>query len=92
MMPIIKQHHPIEFFGVNIIDEPAQRTVEVTVVPVGSEGSLRLRAPSGNQLEIVDYRDVQFSKTDAVLAGMGLQGLEKSEQAHAEMRAKGLIA
>jgi hypothetical protein len=59
---------------------------------VAAAGSLRLRDPSGNQLEIVDYRDVQFSKTDAVLAGMGLQSLEKSEQAQAEMRAKGLIA
>jgi catechol 2,3-dioxygenase-like lactoylglutathione lyase family enzyme len=59
---------------------------------VAGAGSLRLRDPSGNQLEIVDYRDVQFSKTDAVLVGMGLQGLEKSEQARAEMRAKGLIA
>jgi catechol 2,3-dioxygenase-like lactoylglutathione lyase family enzyme len=58
---------------------------------VAGTGSLRMRDPSGNQLEIVDYRDVQFSKTDAVLAGMGLRGLEKSEQAQAELRAKGLI-
>jgi lactoylglutathione lyase len=55
---------------------------------VAASGSLRVRDPSGNQLEIVDYRDVQFSKTGAVLRGMGLAGLEKSEEARAELRDK----
>jgi lactoylglutathione lyase len=58
---------------------------------VAASGSLRIRDPSGNQLEIVDYREVQFSKTEAVLAGMGLTGLDKSEQARAELRDKGLL-
>jgi lactoylglutathione lyase len=58
---------------------------------VAPSGSLRVRDPSGNQLEIVDYREVQFSKTEAVLKGMGIPGLEKSEQARAEMREKGLL-
>jgi lactoylglutathione lyase len=58
---------------------------------VAPSGSLRVRDPSGNQLEIVDYRDVQFSKTDAVLRGMELEGLRKSDQARAEMRDKGLL-
>jgi lactoylglutathione lyase len=59
---------------------------------VAPSGSLRVRDPSGNQLEIVDYRDVQFSKTEAVLSSMGLLGLGKSDQARAEMRDKGLLA
>jgi predicted enzyme related to lactoylglutathione lyase len=46
--------------------------------------------PWGNHIQVVDYRDVQFSKTDTILAGMGLDGLEKSERALAELRAKGL--
>jgi hypothetical protein len=50
-----------------------------------------VRDPSGNQLEIVDYREVQFSKTGAALRSMGLLGLEKSEQARAEMRDKDLL-
>jgi extradiol dioxygenase family protein len=58
---------------------------------VAPSGSLRVRDPSGNQLEIVDYREVQFSKTEAVLRGMGISGLEKSEQARAELRDKGLL-
>jgi lactoylglutathione lyase len=58
---------------------------------VAPSGSLRVRDPSGNQLEIVDYREVQFSKTEAVLRGMGISGLEKSEQARVELRDKGLL-
>ena len=38
---------------------------------------------------MVDYRDIQFTKTPAVLAGMGVE-IEKSESALAELREKGL--
>ena len=58
---------------------------------VSSGRGLRVRDPSGNQLEIVDYRDVQFSKTQAVLRAMGLEGLEKHESAREELRAKGIV-
>jgi catechol 2,3-dioxygenase-like lactoylglutathione lyase family enzyme len=57
---------------------------------VNASGSLRVTDPSGNVIEIVDYRDVQFSKSDAVLRGMGLAGLAKSPSAIDELRAKGL--
>ncbi|MGH3014834.1 MAG: VOC family protein [Gaiellaceae bacterium] len=46
--------------------------------------------PWGNRIQVVDYRDVQFSKTPAVLRGMGLDDLGKSERALAELRDKGL--
>ena len=46
--------------------------------------------PWGNHWQVVDYRDIQFMKTDRVLGGMGLDGLEKSERALAELRDKGL--
>jgi lactoylglutathione lyase len=58
---------------------------------VSASGSLRVRDPSGNVLEIVDYRDVQFSKTPAVLRAMGLAELEKSANARDELREKGLL-
>jgi lactoylglutathione lyase len=57
---------------------------------VNPSGSLRVRDPSGNQLEIVDYRDIQFSKTPAVLGGMGLADLAKNPSAVQELRDKGL--
>jgi predicted enzyme related to lactoylglutathione lyase len=46
--------------------------------------------PWGNHFQVVDYRDVQFTKTDRILEGVGLAGLEKSERALDELRAKGL--
>jgi lactoylglutathione lyase len=58
---------------------------------VRSSGSLRVRDPSGNLIEIVDYRDVQFSKSEAVLRGMGLHGLQKSASARQELAEKGLL-
>jgi predicted enzyme related to lactoylglutathione lyase len=46
--------------------------------------------PSGNHWQIVDYRDVQFTKAPRILEGMGLADLDKSDRALGELRAKGL--
>ena len=46
--------------------------------------------PFGNHWQIVDYRDVQFTKTPRILEGMGLSDLDKSARALDELRAKGL--
>jgi predicted enzyme related to lactoylglutathione lyase len=46
--------------------------------------------PWGNHFQVVDYRDIQFTKTERILAAMGLDGLGKSERALGELRAKGL--
>jgi len=46
--------------------------------------------PWGNNLQIVGYDDVQFTKAPEVLRGMGLDGLEKSQGAREELRRKGL--
>ena len=50
-----------------------------------------VRDPWGNVLQVVDYRDVQFTKAPGVLRGMGLEGLAKREGALAELREKGLL-
>jgi predicted enzyme related to lactoylglutathione lyase len=47
--------------------------------------------PWGNLLQVVDYREIQFTKSPEVLRGMGIDGLEKTEAAQAELRAKGLL-
>ena len=52
--------------------------------------SLDVRDPWGNLLQVVDYREIQFTKAPEVLAGMGLAGLGKTEAALAELRAKGI--
>jgi catechol 2,3-dioxygenase-like lactoylglutathione lyase family enzyme len=78
--------------GLVVDDKEALRTtLREAGEEVSASGSLRLRDPSGNVLEIVDYRDIQFSKSDAVLRGMGLRGLEKSASARDELRDKGLL-
>ena len=46
--------------------------------------------PWGNHFQVVDYRDIQFTKAARILAGMGLDGLAKSERALGELRAKDL--
>ena len=46
--------------------------------------------PWGNHIQVVDYREIQFTKAPWVLAGMALDGLEKTDQALEELRAKGL--
>ena len=46
--------------------------------------------PWGNHWQVVEYRDIQFTKTPRILEGMGLGGLDKSERALEELRAKGL--
>ena len=77
-------------FGLVVDDKEAVReAVRATGVSVQPSGHLRFRDPWGNNVEVVDYRDVQFTKDARVLHGMGL-ALEKHEGALAELREKGL--
>ncbi len=77
--------------GLVVDDKEAVRTA---LQEAGAEilpgRGLDFRDPWGNRIQVVDYRDIQFAKTPAVLRGMGLDGLEKSERALAELREKGL--
>ena len=78
-------------FGLVVDDKEAVRArLHELGVPVSSGRGLDFRDPSGNLIQVVDYRDVQFTKSDGVLEAMGLEGLEKSESALVELRAKGI--
>lgn len=46
--------------------------------------------PWGNRIELVDYATIQFSKTPGVLRGMGLDHLDKTQEALDELREKGM--
>ena len=46
--------------------------------------------PWGNRVEITTYTNIQFSKADHVLRGMGLAHLEKTENAIEELTKKGM--
>jgi catechol 2,3-dioxygenase-like lactoylglutathione lyase family enzyme len=78
-------------FGIVVDDADAVRSAlrEAGIEPMRG-GGLRVRDPWGNIVEIVDYRSVQFSKAPSVLEGMGLAGLEKTEEARRELADKGL--
>jgi catechol-2,3-dioxygenase len=77
-------------FGLVVDDKETLRAaLEEADVPVSSPPSLDFRDPWGNHVQVVDYADVQFTKTPEVLRSMGLE-LEKSERAREELRAKGI--
>jgi catechol-2,3-dioxygenase len=59
-------------------------------VDVQSSGSLDFDDPWGNHVQVVDYRDIQFTKTPGVLRAMNLDGLQKTEAAQREIRDRGL--
>jgi catechol-2,3-dioxygenase len=61
-------------------------------VDVAPSGSLDFVDPWGNHVQVVAYREIQFTKAPGVLRGMGLETLDKSEQALGELRGKGLDA
>jgi catechol 2,3-dioxygenase-like lactoylglutathione lyase family enzyme len=79
-------------FGLVVDDkEAARRALQEAGVEVPRGGRLDFRDPWGNHVEVVDYREIQFTKAENILRGMGLGGLEKNEAALAELRAKGLL-
>ena len=79
-------------FGLVVDDlEATRRALEEGGAEILPGRGLDFLDPWGNRIQVVDYRDVQFSKTPAVLRGMRLDGLEKSERARAELRDKGLL-
>ena len=47
--------------------------------------------PWGNRVEITTYQNIQFTKADHVLKGMGLEGLSKTEEAISELRNKQMV-
>ena len=77
-------------FGLVVDDkEAARRALQEAGVEVPRSGRLDFRDPWGNHVEVVDYREIQFTKAENVLRGMGLEELEKNDAALAELRAKG---
>lgn len=75
-----------------VVDDKAgvRRALEDAGVELTPAPNCTFRDPWGNAVQVVDYREIQFTKAPAVLAAMGLAGLEKSERALAELRAKGI--
>ena len=77
-------------FGLVVDDKDAtRRALEATGVEILPGRGLDFRDPWGNLVQIVQYDEVQFTKTPAVLRSLGLE-LGKSARARDELRAKGI--
>jgi lactoylglutathione lyase len=77
--------------GLVVDDKAAVRAAlrAAGVEPLPGRG-LDFLDPWGNRIQVVQYDEIQFTKAPAILRGMGLDGLGKTEGALEELRAKGL--
>ncbi|MEM9061662.1 MAG: VOC family protein [Pseudomonadota bacterium] len=79
-------------FGLIVDDRSRVRALaEAAGAEILPSGRLDFLDPWGNFIQIIEYRDIQYSKTDGVLRGMGLSDLEKTEAAKQELAAKGML-
>ena len=74
---------------VDDLDRLESRLAEVGIETLDVPG-IEIRDPWGNRLQFVEYAEVQFTKAEHVLAGMGLDSMDKSPEAIDELREKGL--
>ena len=79
-------------FGLVVDDRaPVRQRLEGMDVEVLDTRGLDFLDPWGNRIQVVVYRDIQFTKAGDVLRGMNMGDLDKSEGAVEELRAKGLM-
>jgi catechol 2,3-dioxygenase-like lactoylglutathione lyase family enzyme len=78
-------------FGLVVDDRaPVRAALEALGAEILPGGGLDFLDPWGNHVQVVEYRDIQFTKAAHVLRGMGLGDLGKAENALDELREKGM--
>jgi catechol 2,3-dioxygenase-like lactoylglutathione lyase family enzyme len=78
-------------FGLVVDDKAGVRSaLEAAGVALTRPPNCSFRDPWGNHVQVVDYREIQFTKAPGILRGMGLD-LDKTPEAQSELRAKGLL-
>ncbi len=78
-------------FGLVVDDKQAVRAaLEAHGVEIAPGPRLNFLDPWGNQVQVVDYRDIQFTKAPQVIRAMGLGHLHKRPPAVQQLRDKGL--
>ena len=78
-------------FGIAVDDkELVRKTLTGMGIDIMPGKFLDFLDPWGNRVEITTYTNIQFSKADHVLKGMGLGHLQKTEEAIEELREKGM--
>lgn len=90
------RHQPADderHFGLVVDDRDAmRRALESAGVKTLPGRGLNFHDPWGNLIQVVQYDEIQFTKTPAVLRSMGVGPLPKTESARAELRARGAWA
>ena len=78
-------------FGIAVDDKELVRDtlIEMDVVLLGGR-FLDFLDPWGNRIEITTYTNIMFSKSTAILRGMGMHHLQKTDEALAELDKHGL--
>ena len=77
-------------FGLVVADkQETRRALERAGAEVLPGGRLDFRDPWGNRVQVVQYDQIQFTKADRILEGMGV-ALAKSQRALDELRDAGL--
>ena len=78
-------------FGLVVDDgAPVRQALEEAGAEILPGRGLDFLDPWGNHIQVVEYRDIQFTKAPEVLRGMQLGHLEKSESALQELANKGI--
>jgi len=78
-------------FGIAVDDKPAAKAaLEAMGIAFLDGRFLDFLDPWGNRVEITTYVNIQYTKADHVLRGMGLEHLEKTDSALEELRKKGM--
>jgi catechol 2,3-dioxygenase-like lactoylglutathione lyase family enzyme len=78
-------------FGLVVDDRaPLRAALEALGAEILPGRGLDFIDPWGNHFQVVEYRDIQFTKAPEVLAAMGLGDLEKTEAALQELADKGI--
>jgi lactoylglutathione lyase len=78
-------------FGLVVDDKQAVRAaVEREGLRMLPGRRLDFYDPWGNRFEVVEYGDIQFDRVPSVKRKLGIEGLEKTEKARAEIRDRGL--
>ena len=76
-------------FGLVVDDKEAvRRRLDALEIPLLAGGGIDFLDPWGNRIQIVDYSEIQYTKTPEILTWMGLGELGKGEAAEAEIAEK----
>jgi lactoylglutathione lyase len=79
-------------FGLVVDDAGAVReALEREGVAILPGRGLDFLDPWGNRIQVVQYDEIQFTKTDAALRSLGAESLDKTAKTEGEMREKGLL-